>query len=191
MTDQIEARIGAWLDSRKPPSGLTDEQRAAQRSDIIAIVRRAAPAEADLGEWLGRVLEGAILRQKSASWPPPEVWGNVVGSLGGKRQPAPDHPTSRGEMSFRLFVKRINAGEAVSEHDLFSEKVCGRALRDRAVSLDTVLDYVRAAYQSRCHVYSPEKAMAWLEGRNPKLAAKIAAEQQAQADLRDVTGAEG
>jgi hypothetical protein len=188
MTDQIEARIGTWLDSRKPPSGLTDEQRAGQRADIIGIVRRAAPADGDLGEWLGRVLEGAILRQKSASWPPPEVWGNVVGSMGGRPQPAPDQPTSRGEVSFRLFVQRINAGEAISEHDLFSERVCGRALRDRLVSLDVVLGYVRAIYAQRCHVYSPEKAMAWLEGRNPKLAAKIAAEQQAQADLRDVTG---
>lgn len=188
MTDQIEDRIGKWLDARKSPPGLTDEQRAALRSDIIATVRRAAPAGPELGQWLGEVLEGAILRQKGPSWPAPEVWANVVGSLGGKSTAPPPEALPRSEAQFRIFVSRLNSGEAVAEHDLFAKSICGRALRDRAVTLERVLEYVRAAYLGRRRVYSAERAMAWLEARNSKLAAKIRAEEQAQRDLRDVTG---
>jgi hypothetical protein len=190
MTDHIEAQIGGWLDARKAPNGLTDEQRAALRSDIIDTVRRGAPSGPELAEWLGQVLEGVILRQKSATWPMPDVWGNVVGSLGGARRAQPVEATSPSEGAFLTFVKRMNAGEAVSEHDLFSQHVCGRALRERLVRYETVLEYTRATFRDRCYVYSPEKAMEWLKKRNPKLAAQIEAEQGATAELRDVTGAE-
>lgn len=187
MTDIFEARVGAWLDGRKPPNGLTDEQRANLRADIIDVVRKKAP-DRDVDAWLGQVLERVILAQKSGVWPGPQVWAYAIGGIAKKDAAPQSTEMSMAQRSFEVFVKRINAGDPVGERELFSEKVAGRALREQRVSLDDVRRYQRACFFRNRDAYGEEAAFKWLDELAPKLAALLREERdqarQREPDIR-------
>lgn len=183
--DIVESKVRGWIANRRAPHGLNEQQAAAVTEEIVAVVKKHAPASGREA-WAGELLEQVMSKAKGFACPSPDVWALAAGAANHKAAqlaPAPSEPTAT-DRRFESFCERLNSGLPVSEHDLFSAQVVDRALEAGRVHLTDVENYQRAAFRARAAVHNPGKALEWLSGQNPALAEKIAAESGRQVEIR-------
>lgn len=179
----IEARVGDWLDQRKPPRGLNETQVASLRADIISVVKKHQPATG-VDAWLGEVLERIILSMRSGVWPGPQVWAMAVGAASQPKKEDQPAELSATEYSFRIFVKRMQEGGTVGEPELFGG-LADRALRDGVISLDQLRQRQRSAFFARRALYGDGPAFDWLDRMQPQLSEELKRQRvAARGDVR-------
>lgn len=177
MTDDIDQALRRALSARRPPDHMQDEASQERYiSEIARLIDFDAPGE-HRAVWVARLVE-------RLGWAPPVTWRAALTADAAvyldqePRQPEPRKPDPRNKISptdgaFDLFVRRIQKGEPVAEHLLFST-FANRALKQRLIEYEDLKRYQIAAAYRRREVYGDDDAAQFLRERVPALADGLA-----------------